>query len=468
MSRERMVREGRVKSLNRGTIRRGKRVLYWMQASQRAEGNHALEYAAMAANELGKPLHVFFGVSDGYPEANERHYAFMIEGLREVRRSLDRRGIDMVIQHRAPDEGAAELARDACLTVVDRGYTRIQREWRARAASRIDCPLLQVESDVVVPVEVASSKEEYSAATFRRKLSKKIKEYLLPVGETVLRKETAWRGVDRFDVEDVDGALARLSIDRSVSRFAAGPRGGTEAASALLDDFLADRLDDYPEARNDPVADATSHMSPYLHFGQISPLSIALRVIEAGGPGCEAYLEELIVRRELSMNFVTYNDRHDRFEALPEWCRKTLAGHRKDRREYLYGLREFEEARTHDPYWNAAQREMVVTGRMHGYMRMYWGKKVLEWSKTPEEAYRVALLLNNKYETDGRDPNGYAGVAWCFGKHDRPWGERPVFGNVRYMNDRGLRRKFDADAYVRKIERVRRTQTAGKDGDLNG
>ncbi|HEU5360947.1 MAG TPA: deoxyribodipyrimidine photo-lyase [Candidatus Deferrimicrobiaceae bacterium] len=460
MNRERMVREGRVKPLNRGTIRKGKWVLYWMQASQRAEENHALEYAAMAANEIGKPLHVFFGITDRYPEANERHYAFMIEGLREVRRTLERRGIDLVIQHRSPDEGAVEWSRDACLVVVDRGYTRIQREWRERAASRIECPLLQVESDVVVPVEVASPKEEYSAATLRRKLSKTIKEYLVPVGKTVLRKETAFRGVDRFDLEDVAGALSRLSIDRSVSRFAAGPRGGSKAANALLGDFLANRLDDYPGTRNDPVADGTSRMSPYLHFGQISPLAIALRVMEAGGPGCEPYLEELIVRRELSMNFVAYNDRYDRLEALPEWCRKTLAKHRRDRREYLYGLREFEEARTHDPYWNAAQQEMVVTGRMHGYMRMYWGKKILEWSETPEEAFRIALVLNNKYELDGRDPNGYAGVAWCFGKHDRPWGERPVFGTVRYMNDRGLRRKFDADAYVKKIERICRTETS--------
>jgi deoxyribodipyrimidine photo-lyase len=319
-------------------------------------------------------------------------------------------------------------------------------------ASRVDCPLVQVESDVVVPVEEASPKEEYSAATLRRKLDQKRKAYLLPVGETVLRKEDSFRGIDRFDVEDVDGALARLSVDRGVTRGKTGLRGGTPAAKTLLEDFLANRLDDYPERRNDPVADGTSRMSPYLHFGQISPLSIALRVIDAGGPGRDAYLEELIVRRELGVNFVTYNDRYDRFEGLPEWCRKTLARHRKDKREYLYGLKEFEEGRTHDPYWNAAQNEMVGTGGMHGYMRMYWGKKILEWAETPEEAFRIALHLNNRYEIDGRDPNGYAGVAWCFGKHDRPWGERKVFGNIRYMNDRGLRRKFDADAYVRKVE----------------
>lgn len=453
-ARERMTREGRVTRLNRWGMRDGRYVLYWMQASQRAQCNHALEYAVEAANDRGKPLLVFFGLTDGYPEANERHYAFMIEGLREVRRSLARRGIDMVILHRSPDEGAAELARDSCLVVVDRGYTRIQRAWRRRAASRIDCPLVQVESDVVVPVEEASPKEEYSAATLRRKISGRIRGYLVPPEEAKLRKTLSFRGIDRFDVEDVDNALARLSIDRSVSAPKADRalRGGENAAKAHLEDFLARRLDDYPEARNDPAADATSRMSPYLHFGQISPLHIALRAIETGGPGVDAYLEELIVRRELAVNFVFYNDRYDRIENLPEWCRKTLTRHRKDRREYRYGIREFEGARTHDPYWNAAQKEMVETGRMHGYMRMYWGKKILEWAETPEEAYRIALLLNNRYEIDGRDPNGFAGVAWCFGKHDRPWGERPVFGTIRYMNDKGLRRKFDADAYVRRID----------------
>jgi deoxyribodipyrimidine photo-lyase len=199
-------------------------------------------------------------------------------------------------------------------------------------------------------------------------------------------------------------------------------------------------------------------MSPYLHFGQISPLFIALKVKETRSPGVEAFLEELIVRRELSMNFVFYNEKYDSFEGLPEWAKKALKTHQRDKRQYLYSLEEFENAKTHDPYWNAAQREMVVKGKMHGYMRMYWGKKILEWAKTPEEAFRTALYLNNKYELDGRDPNGFTGVAWCFGKHDRPWGERPIFGNVRYMNDKGLKRKFDADEYVKMISQFGKQQ----------
>ncbi len=189
-------------------------------------------------------------------------------------------------------------------------------------------------------------------------------------------------------------------------------------------------------------------MSPYLHFGQISPLHIALEVLKTKSPGKSAYLEELIIRRELAVNFVYYNREYDNLKCLPDWAYNTLMEHRKDKREYIYSLEEFENAETHDPYWNAAQLEMVHSGKMQGYMRMYWGKKILEWAQNPEKAYQIALKLNNRYELDGRDPNGYAGVAWCFGKHDRAWKEREIFGKVRYMNDHGLRRKFKMDSYV--------------------
>jgi deoxyribodipyrimidine photo-lyase len=230
---------------------------------------------------------------------------------------------------------------------------------------------------------------------------------------------------------------------------------GDALSGQSLDAFIRDKLKHYNDLRNDPGTDYGSQMSPYLHFGQISPLEIALKVRRARGKAKdakEAYLEELIVRRELSMNFVHYNPHYDAYQSLPDWAQKTLKAHEKDHRETIYSLEEFEHARTHDPYWNAAQTEMVDTGKMHNYMRMYWGKKILEWSKTPEKAYRTALSLNNKYELDGRDPNGFTGVAWCFGKHDRAWPERPIFGKIRYMNAAGLRRKFDIEAYVRRVE----------------
>jgi deoxyribodipyrimidine photo-lyase len=249
---------------------------------------------------------------------------------------------------------------------------------------------------------------------------------------------------------DPEKLLARLDIDRSVPPVSAF-RGGYSQARKLLREFIDHKLDHYDERTNDPSLDFTSHLSPYLHFGQISPLEVALAVAEAPGPNEEAFLEQLIVRRELSMNFVHYNPAYDTYDCLPDWAKATLAEHEKDPRPYIYSEDELEQAQTHDPYWNAAQLEMVRAGKMHNYMRMYWGKKILEWSPTPREAFETALRLNNRYELDGRDPNGFTGVAWCFGKHDRPWQERPVFGRVRYMNAAGLERKFKMDAYVAKV-----------------
>jgi deoxyribodipyrimidine photo-lyase len=456
-----MIQEERIKSLNRKGVRKGEYVLYWMQASQRAEYNHALEYAILKANELHQPIVVFFGITDHFPEGNERHYFFMLEGLKEVKKSLEKRSIRMVIRHQSPELGAVQLGKKASLAVVDRGYLRIQKYWRDYAAHRMDCPLIQVESDVVVPVEEASAKEEYAAATLRRKMNKKLKHFLVSLKPRVPLIGSLSLDFDHFNIDDPGKAIAKLRIDRNVEKVN-DFYGGPKEAQKRLRIFLESKLDRFPELRNDPTLDYLSHLSPYLHFGQISPLQIALKVLKTRSPGIEAFLEELIVRRELSMNFVFYNEGYDSFGALPEWAKRTFEAHRKNERPSPYPLEELEMAKTHDPYWNAAQKEMVVKGKMHGYMRMYWGKKIIEWSKTPEEAFRKALYLNNKYELDGRDPNGFAGVAWCFGKHDRPWGERPIFGHVRYMNDKGLKRKFDADEYVKRISQLHRTAAADR------
>ena len=446
-----MVEKERIKALNKKGINKGAYVLYWMQASQRVEYNHALEYAILKSNELRQPIIVFFGITDHFPEANERHYTFMLEGLKEVKQSLGKRGIQIVILHKSPERGAVQLARRASLTVVDRGYLRIQRGWRDYVAKRIDCPFIQVESDVIVPVEETSPKEEYAAATIRSKIHKKLSHFLVPFKQSDPAVGSLSLDFDSFDIKDIGKAVSKLRIDRSVKKVNSF-QGGTKEALKYLEVFLEGKLNRFPELRNDPTLDYLSHMSPYLHFGQISPLFIALKALETKSPGTEAFLEELIVRRELSINFVFYNEKYDSFDGIPEWAKKTLKAHQKDKHLYTYTLEEMDAAQTHDPYWNAAQREMAVKGKMHGYMRMYWGKKIIEWGKTPEEAFRVALYLNNKYELDGRDPNGFTGVAWCFGKHDRPWGERPIFGNVRYMNEKGLRRKFDADEYVKMIK----------------
>jgi len=445
-----MIQPTRVRSLNAADPRPGDYVLYWMQASQRAECNHALEYAVRLANRNRLPLVVYFGLTAEFPEANVRHFQFMLEGLAETRRRLEARGMKFVLRECPPDEGAVALSGRASAAVVDRGYLRIQKAWRARAAKAISCPLIQVESDAIVPLEEASPKEEYSAATLRAKIAGKLKDYLVPLKERRPLRDASALDLESSSLDDLPGLLARLKIDRSVP---ASPffKGGPGEAKLKLRRFLKDKIDHYDHLRNDPTLEATSGLSPYLHFGQVSPLSVALQASQTGGPGLNAFLEELIVRRELALNFVHYNERYDAFDGLPFWARKTLAAHQDDARPALYGAAELAAGATHDPYWNAAQREMVLTGKMPGYMRMYWGKKILEWSAAPEDAFRTALRLNNAYELDGRDPNGFAGIAWCFGKHDRPWGERSIFGNVRYMNDAGLRRKFDADRYVARV-----------------
>ena len=448
-----MIHPSRIQPLNRRSIQDGRYVLYWMQASQRVEYNHALEYAVGEANALHLPVVVAFGLTDRFPEANLRHYAFMLEGLGEVRTALRDRGIRFVLQHRSPERAAVELAGEAALVVADRGYLRIQRQWRSHVAANAPCAVVQVESDVVVPAETASPKEEYTAGTFRPKLHRVLKGYLAPLEERPVRKDSLSLRLDVDAAADFEALSRSMKIDRSVPAVIA-LRGGAAAARARLDAFIAGKLRHYGDGRNDPGLDYASGLSPYLHFGQISPLAIALRISgEKAVPAAarESFLEELIVRRELGMNFALYNGRYDEYESLPDWARKTLAAHARDRREYLYDEGRWERAETHDPYWNAAQREMVLTGRMHNYMRMYWGKKILEWSRTPEEAFRTAQRLNNRYELDGRDPNSFAGVAWCFGKHDRAWPERKVFGKIRYMNDAGLRRKFDMEAYLAKV-----------------
>ena len=444
-----MIQPERIRPLNDRSERRGGRVVYWMQAAQRPDWNHALEYAVRRANEAGKPLFAWFGLTGRFPEANLRHYAFMLEGLRETQAALAKRGIPLIVERADPGRGILAAAREAALVVVDAGYTRVERGWRRAAAAGLGCPLLQVETNVVVPVATASPKDEFMAATLRPKIKRVWDRFLAPLKTNPVRRAEAPQGLESLDLTDAGRILKGLRLDRKVEPVP-GVAGGPSQAKRRLLAFLSRKIDRYPEDRNDPLIDGTSGLSPYLHFGQISPLEVALKAVATGSPGRIAFIEELVVRRELSMNFVTYNDGYDRFDGLPVWARATLLEHRRDRREAVYSAAEFEAARTHDPYWNAAQTQLLVRGGIHGYMRMYWGKKILEWSEDPAEAFAAALRLNNRYGLDGRDPNGFTGVAWCFGKHDRGWPSRPVFGKVRSMNAAGLRRKFDADAYARR------------------
>ncbi|MBD3206634.1 deoxyribodipyrimidine photolyase [Candidatus Bathyarchaeota archaeon] len=417
-----------------------------MQSAQRVSNNPALEYSIDIANKKNKPLLVVFCLTN-YPEANLRHYYFMIEGLKETFNTLQELGIQTSIQIDKPINSINKLSDKAVLTVIDQGYTKEVREWYDRLSKKVKCPVIQIETNIVIPVETASQKEEYAAYTIRKKINNN-KDKFLHISKADEIGCTQEIGIETIDLRDIKNILNKLKIDNSVKK-SKKYTGGYRIASKLLDEFIDDKLDIYAEERNDPTNDALSELSPYLHFGQISPVEVAVKVIESGKNSIEEYLEQLIVRRELAINFVYYNEKYYSFECLPDWCKDSLLEHEKDKREHIYTYEDLERADTHDPYWNAAQKQMTVVGKMHGYMRMYWGKKILEWIEDPRVAFDIALKLNNKYEIDGRDPNGYAGIAWCFGKHDRPWKERPIFGKIRYMNSNGLKRKFDTELYLK-------------------
>lgn len=455
------IQATRLKALNDVAPREGgSYVLYLLQQANRADYNPALEFAIEEANRLRCPVVVCFGLLDGksgFPEANARHYAFLLQGLADCRGRLAARGIGFVMRKASPARVAIDLARDAKLLILDRGYLTIQKSWYREIVDGVDTRIVQVEGDVVVPVETASKKHEYAARTLRPKLHKLWDEYLEPLkARKVTHKADRLSLESEIDISDPDKVLAGMSLDTSVApvkRFV----GGHTEAKRRLKAYLAGSFAGYGAERNKPEADAASHMSPYLHFGQISPVEIALAVRDAKTGSREdrqSYLEELIVRRELAMNHVFYTDGYDRYEtALPDWAKKTLADHAEDPRPHRYSEAKLAGSETHDEYWNAAMREMRETGYMHNQLRMYWGKKILEWSPSPEEAFRRTLRLNNRYFLDGRDANSFTNVAWIFGLHDRPWQRRKIFGTVRYQSENSLR-KFDAKAYLKSVEQL--------------
>lgn len=429
--------------------RRGCYVLYWMQQSQRAGCNYALEHAVYEANRLGLPVMVTFGLTPDYPEANRRHYAFMLEGLTDTEQRLLKRGIPLEIQVGSPPEVALQASRQAALLVCDRGYLRHQIQWRQTVARQASCPVIEVESDALVPVEIVSQKAEYAARTIRPKLHRTLNQYLVPLPLNKLVVSDP----DLAGANDFQKLMEQLKIEGPIRPVSPFIKGGYGEARKRIKVFLRQKLPFYSQRRSHPNIDGGSMMSPYLHFGQISPLEIALKVQKADAPdeAKQDYLEELIVRRELAINYVTYCGRYDTCAGLPDWARNTLNAHTADPRDPIYSLKQLESAQTHDAYWNAAMNEMKCTGYMHSYMRMYWGKKILQWRPRPQNAFKTILKLNNKYFIDGRDANSYAGVGWIFGLHDQAWKERPVFGKVRFMARSGLDRKFDMQGYVDKI-----------------
>ncbi|MFC4453909.1 deoxyribodipyrimidine photo-lyase [Deinococcus sonorensis] len=444
-----MIQPERVVALRPGEPGRGGFVLLWVQSSVRTRDNHALEYAAGEARRLGVPLAAVFGLNPGYPEANARHFQYLLEGLRDLKVGLAARGIPLAVRvGHTPDE-VLNAAQGACLVVTDRGYLRVQRQWRAELAGRLAVPFIQVESDAVVPIRTVSDKQEFAARTIRPKIHRLLDRFLVPLDvEDGAQGHPDWD--PGLDVGDPALTVRALGVDNSVSP--GEEEGGEVKGLQRLTHFVTRLLPRYDAGRRDPNVDGGSRLSGYLHYGHVSPLTAALaaRQHSDGGPGLDAFLEEMIVRRELSFNFCEFNPMYDSYDGLPTWSREALEQHAADPRPVLYTREQLDAAQTHDRAWNAAQTEMVRTGRMHNALRMYWGKKILEWSSTPREAYDRALWLNNRYELDGRDANSYVSVGWLFGLHDRPWARRPIFGTVRYLAESGLNRKFDTDAYVRR------------------
>jgi deoxyribodipyrimidine photo-lyase len=453
--------EDRVRCLNQALFRSGaKYVLYWSQMNRRVSWNHALLYAAELANRARLPLLVYEGLTCSYPYASGRLHTFILEGVPDTEQHLRRLGIGYVFHLRrkwsAPDDILYRLTPDAAALVTDDYPTFIARRHNAGVPSKLSIPYYAVDSSCIVPMS-RMEKREYAAYTIRPKIRKLLAQYLTTAPPLRVRQEFNHPLPDfRTNVTSANIAelVASSEIDHSVRPVPAF-RGGSVEAQRRLKKFLRKNLSRYSSFHNQPNAQATSLLSAYLHFGHLSSLDVALAVqnyAQAHKLMADEFLEELIVRRELAFNFARFSDNVESFDNLPRWAQATLKKHARNKRDPVYSPDQFKQARTHDRLWNAAQKELLGRGRIHGYYRMYWGKKIIEWSRTPEQALKTMIYLNDRYALDGRDPNGYANILWCFGLHDRPWVERPIFGQVRYMSYQGMRRKTDVDGYIRGIE----------------
>jgi len=431
----------------------GRCVVYWMQRAQRAIDNPALNVAIDAANCLGRPVVVFFQLVPHAHHANQRHYQFLGEGLGDIAGDLQKRKVGLVVR-RYPDHGLLRFCSEVrpCVILADENPLMEAERTKARITEKVAVPFWTVDADVVVPARLLT-KEHYAARTIRPKIHAFLPQFLRKLENPAA--QFPWRVPSR--VLSMAPALTLLNdfpIDRSVSP-SSYFHGGAREAQRCLERFLRNRLKGYATQRNKPDLDGTSQLSPYLHFGHIAAHRVVMAVKNAEAPAedRQAFLEELIVRRELAVNFVRFNPNYENFDACEPWADVTHRKHARDPRPYRYSEKQLEDAESHDPLWNAAQKQMVLTGWMHGYLRMYWAKKILEWSESPQAAYEIAVRLNDRYELDGRDPNGYAGIAWAIvGKHDRAWGpERPVYGKIRYMSYASTSRKFDSKAYIARV-----------------
>lgn len=440
-------------------------VLYWAQMNRRVDSNHALLHASELANRLRLPVLYYEELTYNYPYASDRLHTFVLEGVPETAKRLKKAGIGYVFYLRRnssdPDDVLYQLARRAAAVITDDYPTAAVRCSNATAADRLDVPLIAVDASCIVPMR-KFDKREWAAYTLRPKMRRLLPQFLKAAPEVhVVQQFQEPPPPFHAEVtpENIPALVAACAVDHSVppSLTYSGRRA---EAKRRLRRFLERRLARYSSLRNEPSAHATSTLSPYLHFGRLSSLEVALAVRQYSEEHklvADEYLDELIVRRELAFNFTLHTPNCKSLESLPAWALATIRRHSSDPRSPVYTREEFEHAGTHDPLWNAAQGELLLRGTIHGYYRMYWGKKILEWSASPEEALETMIYLHDRYALDGRDPNTYTNILWCFGLHDRPWKERPVYGQVRYMSYEGMKRKTQVAAYVREIDLLRRT-----------
>lgn len=441
------VDKRRIFSLNDKPKSKGP-IIYWMSRDQRVKDNWSLLYAQELSKELNQPFVVVFCLCPNFLNATLRQYGFMLKGLEELEKNLLKFNIPFYLLLGEPSKEIPKLANKmkAGVILTDFDPLKIKKKWQQKVAKIFKYGLYAVDAHNIVPCPIASTKQEFGAYTLRPKINKVLKEYFSDFLKVKKQKYSLPPGYKKVNWKK---AWESLKIDNSVPEIT-WCIPGEKAANLVLKKFLK-KIGMYDRDRNNPTKDAQSNLSVYLHFGQISAQRVAIEVNSCKAPlSCKkAFLEELIIRKELSDNFCYYNHNYNSVEGFPAWAKKTLFDHAKDKREYIYTLKEFERAKTHDNLWNAAQIQMVKRGKMHGYMRMYWAKKILEWSKTISDAIKIAIYLNDKYELDGRDPNGYTGIAWSIGGvHDRAWGERDVFGKIRYMSFNGCKSKFDVEKYI--------------------
>lgn len=466
--------KSRIHSLNiKAVPSNGKCVIYVMSRDQRVAGNHALIAAQKHAIDMKLPLAVVFCL---YPKSTNRsreHYEFMVKGLYEVESTLNALSIPFMMVIGEPLKTLQAVFMHTSPTAVYFDYSPLNgpKNLQTKLASLSGVACYTVDTHNIVPVWVASDKREVGAYTIRPKIHKLFGLYLTEPDQ-VEKHPHVWPGPVQ-PMRDLQGKIQNIigKLPSNGTKISFVPGG--DAAHYHLEKFIKEKLESYAVDRNDPASGSQSDLSPYLHFGQISSLQVALRLrevaIENGADlhyisspkmpqpeeakktilnGIDSLIEEMVVRKELADNYCHYCKDYDNINASPEWARKSLDAHRDDKREFVYSLKDLEHAKTHDEAWNAAQRQLTSTGKMHGYMRMYWAKKVLEWTESPEQAIEFLVRLNDFYSIDGGDPNGYAGILWSVaGVHDRPWFDRPVFGVIRYMNYEGLKRKFKIEAY---------------------